>query len=1261
MKNSTLIQLIVIIAIITVGTWMYFTFVSQANVEFGATGRANSTLTEGLVGHWTFDGPDVDWSDTGAEIRDISGNSNHGDASTSGMSTANATSGVLGQGMAFDGVDSRVRVPSSGDIPSVLNPLGNDFSASVWFRISENTSTPGDWDYILSCGFPQSSASRHGYYIRYGNQLSVISFNGVNENNIGFSIQSDGVSVRQWQLATVVREDNSFLLYLDGQLVGSDTATGIIDCTVNNITGARAFAIGNLPYASSTVSPIGSLDDVRIYNRALSAEEVQELYELGADKLQVNTNTSQKDWYDPSWPYREKITIDSDHIDSELQDFPVYIDLSTLSSGFWNTVQNGGGDIRITTKDGTTEVPREIVSADTTTDTGELHFKSPFLSDTQDSTFYIYYGNSTASDYATSATYGAENVWDDDFVLVSHDGGGTDSTSNNNDGTGYGGVSIGTATGQVGGATEFDGGGDYIDTVDDPLDITGNEMNIGFWMKVDTDDAQGITSNENTGTSFGYRVFLWTGRDIIFDIGNGSGYGRVRCDECFALDEWIYVTALYDGLDLTLYTNGSELLTGDSWTDNITATDYATRIGGIANYSGRNLDGNLDEFRISSTARTADWISAEYENQNSPNTFYVPGGEETYLTGIDTGLVGHWTFDGPDVDWSATGTEIRDISGNGNHGDASTSGMSTANATGGVLGQGMAFDGVGDKVNVGNSIQFDEGDNFSFSIWFKTTSSAPQANANRAVSQWNQQYGIGLSFATKHNLCFSFRTETFTATTWNCKGSDLNDNIWHHAVGSINRQTGMIETFIDGVSIGATDYSTELVGTFNGGRSFGIGYGEDSSGFNGSLDDVRIYNRALSAEEVQELYELGADKLVVNKTPPRAEDGLVGHWTFDGPDVDWSDTGTEIRDISGNGNHGDASTSGMSTANATSGVLGQGLAFNGSSDEVAIGDTSIDTKTLILWIKPDSLTESILELDSTTTIELNSGSLQTAGFTDPTHFINGSKADHINTLDWIFLALTTDTAIDTTDLTLGSVGGTDFFSGSMDSVRLYDRVLTHEEIFRLYTQEAKHLQTCGSIKDSEENLYGTIRIGEQCWMQENLNIGTRIDGANNQTDNSTIEKYCHSDDPANCDIYGGLYQWDEMMQYETQEGTQGICPVGWHIPSDDEWKTLEMHLGMSQAQADGTSWRGTDEGDKLKTAGDCFGGVNCGVSNFEGLLAGYRNASGSFHNLGSLANLWSSSESGSNAWRRSLGSGNSTVYRTTHSQAYGFSVRCVKD
>ena len=133
---------------------------------------------------------------------------------------------------------------------------------------------------------------------------------------------------------------------------------------------------------------------------------------------------------------------------------------------------------------------------------------------------------------------------------------------------------------------------------------------------------------------------------------------------------------------------------------------------------------------------------------------------------------------------------------------------------------------------------------------------------------------------------------------------------------------------------------------------------------------------------------------------------------------------------------------------------------------------------------------------------------------------------------------------------------------------------------------------CGSILvDNRNNQeYATIEIGTQCWINQGLNIGIRIDGSDSQTDNGIIEKYCYDNNYDNCDTVlnpnypdGGLYRWNEAMAYTTIEGTQGICPNGWHIPSDNEIKILEMELGMDEDDADLGGWRMTYyEGDKLK-------------------------------------------------------------------------------
>ena len=193
---------------------------------------------------------------------------------------------------------------------------------------------------------------------------------------------------------------------------------------------------------------------------------------------------------------------------------------------------------------------------------------------------------------------------------------------------------------------------------------------------------------------------------------------------------------------------------------------------------------------------------------------------------------------------------------------------------------------------------------------------------------------------------------------------------------------------------------------------------------------------------------------------------------------------------------------------------------------------------------------------------------------------------------------------------------------------------------------------CGTsqISDIDGNKYNTIKIGDQCWMTHNLNTGTRIDGVNNQTDNSIIEKYCYNNIEDSCNHYGGLYQWDEMIQY-APKGSQGICPDGWHIPTDAEWCTLEKEVDLT-IDCTTAGWRGIDAGTKLKQGGS---------SGFTGLLSGHRNTGGSFDNFGTSAYYWTSTLGSSGAWSRSLSMSNTTSARNDENKIFGFSVRCLKN
>jgi uncharacterized protein (TIGR02145 family) len=199
---------------------------------------------------------------------------------------------------------------------------------------------------------------------------------------------------------------------------------------------------------------------------------------------------------------------------------------------------------------------------------------------------------------------------------------------------------------------------------------------------------------------------------------------------------------------------------------------------------------------------------------------------------------------------------------------------------------------------------------------------------------------------------------------------------------------------------------------------------------------------------------------------------------------------------------------------------------------------------------------------------------------------------------------------------------------------------------------------CGfPLVDSRDNQqYETVQIGEQCWMRENLNTGEEIHGSLEMANNSIIEKYCYNNDPSNCDIYGAMYQWNEMMQYDTIAGIQGICPDGWHIPTDDEWDALITYLGGSAVA-----------GGKLKETGlEHWVSPNTGATNssgFTGLPAGNRYASGDFGNMGYKCSLWSSTKhiAPDYAYGRHLSYNKAKVDRNDDSKAYGMPVRCIKD
>jgi hypothetical protein len=342
-------------------------------------------------------------------------------------------------------------------------------------------------------------------------------------------------------------------------------------------------------------------------------------------------------WYNSSWDYRVKITIESDEVDSTLTDFPVYVDLSDLPSGFHtNCNQTDARDIRVTRSDGTTECAREVVFYDSATDTGELHFKANSLSSSSNTDFYIYYGNSSATEPASDSTYGSENVWDSNYKMVLHlqETSGEPKDSSGNTSPSYEGNLPTDVASKIGKGQTF-GDTDYVEIADNS-NIDCTSQTISFWLKAHNLGTSGIGRafwTRRTTFADGQLLFYYSesGQKINWDTF-GSGGNRWNTGYSPPTDGTVvYLAFTYDGSIKRMYLDGSSYGSNNN-TNGIGNPSSVARIGSNTISVGMHLDADMDEFRLSNTNRSGDWISAEHTNQNTPTTFYTVSTQEANAT-----------------------------------------------------------------------------------------------------------------------------------------------------------------------------------------------------------------------------------------------------------------------------------------------------------------------------------------------------------------------------------------------------------------------------------------------------------------------------------------------------------------------------------------------------------------------------------------------------------------------------------------------------
>ncbi len=221
-----------------------------------------------------------------------------------------------------------------------------------------------------------------------------------------------------------------------------------------------------------------------------------------------------------------------------------------------------------------------------------------------------------------------------------------------------------------------------------------------------------------------------------------------------------------------------------------------------------------------------------------------------------------------------------------------------------------------------------------------------------------------------------------------------------------------------------------------------------------------------------------------------------------------------------------------------------------------------------------------------------------------------------------------------------------------------------------------------SVTDIDGNTYKTIYIGNKCWMAENLKTTTYKDGTpipkikdHNEWWSDTEGSYALYDhtfpfyypskkissDQEMLKTYGLLYNFYAVTN------PSGLCPEGWKIPSDKDWKNIEKYLGMSITETQKKWYRGENVGSKLAGKADLWNkngilGEKFDISGFKALPAGYRRTYGDYGNLGSNANFWTSDEQDEkNAKSREIFTENKGIYRIVNmNKNNGLSVRCMK-
>jgi hypothetical protein len=578
----------------------YITMYFDDKTDGSVPGRQDSGKVFGtgnnFVGVWHFG------EESGSNAYDSTANKNNGVTNTTTINN----SGNIGLARNLDGTTtSYIQVPDSNSLDATGS---GGVSISAW--IKDATGTNNNNPRIVSKKTTLSS-NYEGYELYINSSTNLINMKAYYMYYIyGTSSDID----TSWHYITghvynTLSSNTTNTIYFDG-----GETTSYWSGNGSLITaGTEPVYFGTTSGSTHGNLFSGLIDEIRIENTYRGDAWVKLCYEN-----QRQDQTLIKYWYDDNFTYRLKVTVQGSKVAGTVTQFPVYVNMANLTSNFWSNVSIplGSSNIVVTAGNGLTKLPREVVSFTDSgsSGTGELWFRAPQLDAGKDVSFYVYFGG-TGTDSNDSA------VWSNGYKGVWHmQSSASDSSGNGNSGA-VSGSGASFVTGIVGNSFTTTGAA-YIDvTTSSSLDLSGG-LTLSAWFRSSTNlSGMTVMSKRSAILPLGYNMTVDTLNDIL-EVSTGliqsPGAAALSAGELTAT--FYYYAATISGTTAALYLNGVNRTT-DATVDSLGISGTNLNIGRMTDGTGY-FNGALDEVRISSVARSAPWVTTEYNNQFTPGSFY---------------------------------------------------------------------------------------------------------------------------------------------------------------------------------------------------------------------------------------------------------------------------------------------------------------------------------------------------------------------------------------------------------------------------------------------------------------------------------------------------------------------------------------------------------------------------------------------------------------------------------------------------------------